>query len=222
MQELRLGVQAFAASGKPTVAWAESFGEEAGDTSAYMLATAFDEIWLQPGGGLGLLGVGVETTFLRGALDKLGIEPELEQRYEYKNAADRFMRTEFTDAHREALDRLVESIYTEAVNAIAAGRGIDAERVRELADTGPRTAQEALDAGLVDRLGYRDEVYAAMRKRVDGRRAAAVRRPLDAAAQADRCRRAARVMSRWSRCAARSCPAARVAVRWDGRWAAIR
>ena len=35
------------------------------------------------------MGVGVETTFLRGALDKLGIEPQLEQRYEYKNAADR-------------------------------------------------------------------------------------------------------------------------------------
>jgi protease-4 len=166
MQELRLGVQAFAASGKPTVAWAESFGEEAGDTSAYTLASAFDEIWLQPGGGLGLLGVGVDTTFLRGALDKLGIQPELEQRYEYKNAADRFMRTEFSDAHREALDRLVESIFTEAVNAISSGRGIDAERVRELADTGPRTAPEALEAGLVDRLGYRDEVYAALRKRV--------------------------------------------------------
>ncbi len=166
MQELRLGVQAFAASGKPTVAWAETFGEEAADTSAYTLASAFGEIWLQPGGGLGLLGVGIDTTFLRGALDKLGIEPELEQRYEYKNAADRVMRTEFTDAHREALDRLAESIYTDAVNAISSGRRIDAQRVRELSDTGPRTAQEALDAGLVDRLGYRDEVYAALRKRV--------------------------------------------------------
>ena len=168
MQELRLGVQEFAASGKPTVAWAESFGEEVADTSAYTLATAFEEIWVQPGGGLGMLGVGVDTTFLRGALDKLGIEPELEQRHEYKNAADRIMRTEFTDAHREALDRLVKSIYDEAVIAIAAGRGIDAGRVRELADTGPRTAQEALAAGLVDSIGYRDEVYAALRKRVKG------------------------------------------------------
>ena len=54
-----------------------------------------------PAAASGLLGVGVETTFLRGALDKLGIEPQLEQRHEYKNAADRFMRTEFTPAHRE-------------------------------------------------------------------------------------------------------------------------
>ena len=166
MQELRLGVCAFAASGKPTFAWAESFGEGSGDMAAYVLATGFDTIWLQPGGGLGLLGVGVETTFVRGALDRLGIEPQFEQRYEFKNAADRYMRTEYTEAHRIALDRLAESVFTEAVAAIAAGRAIEAVRVRELVDTGPRTAPEALEAGLVDALGYRDEVYAAMRSRV--------------------------------------------------------
>ena len=166
MQELRLGVCAFAASGKPTFAWAESFGEGSGDMAAYVLATGFDTIWLQPGGGLGLLGVGVETTFVRGALDRLGIEPQFEQRYEFKNAADRYMRTEYTEAHRIALDRLAESVFTEAVAAIAAGRAIEAVRVRELADTGPRTAPEALEVGLVDALGYRDEVYAAMRSRV--------------------------------------------------------
>ncbi|HEX7536800.1 MAG TPA: signal peptide peptidase SppA [Dermatophilaceae bacterium] len=166
MQELRLGVRAFAASGKPTLAWAESFGEGTGDMAAYVLATGFDEIWLQPGGGLGLLGVGVETTFVRGALDHLGVEPQFEQRHEFKNAADQIMRTEFTEAHRTALDRLAESVFTEAVTAIADGRGIDATRVRELADTGPRTAPEARDARLVDRLGFRDEAYAAMRARV--------------------------------------------------------
>jgi protease-4 len=166
MQELRLGVHAFSASGKPTLAWAESFGEGSGDMSAYVLATGFDQIWLQPGGGLGLLGVGVETTFVRGALDHLGIEPQLEQRYEYKNAADRVLRTELTPAHRAALDRLADSIFTDAVASIATARGMDPARVRELADTGPRTAPQARDVGLVDFLGYRDEAYAAMRAQV--------------------------------------------------------
>jgi protease-4 len=166
MQELRIGVQAFGASGKPTVAWAETFGEESGGLSSYVLATAFDEIWLQPGGGLGMLGVGVQTTFLRGTLDKLGVEPQLEQRYEYKNAADLVMRREFTPAHRESLEQLTGSIFEEAVSAIAAGRRMEESRVRELVDTGPRTAAEAYEARLVDRLGYRDEVYAAFRSRV--------------------------------------------------------
>ena len=165
MQELRRGVQAFAATGKPTVAWAESFGEEAGDMTAYVLATACDEIWLQPGGQLGLLGVGVEVTFVRGALDLLGVEPQLEQRYEYKNAADRVMRQELTEAHREALEQLTDSIFSDGVTAIADGRRMDESRVRELVDAGPHTASRAREARLVDRTGYRDEAYAAIRAR---------------------------------------------------------
>jgi protease IV len=166
MQEIRRAVTAFAGAGKPTLAWAESFGEGAGDTAAYVLATAFDEIWVQPGGMLGLLGVGVETTFVRGALDRLGIEPQIEQRYEYKNAADRIMRTGFTEPHRIALDRLAESVFSEAVTEIAAGRGLDADETRSLLDSGPRTAAEARDARLIDSLGYRDEAYQAIRDRV--------------------------------------------------------
>src|SRR5271170_7054033 len=46
-QEIRAGVRAFAASGKPTVAWAETFGESSTGTVSYFLATGFGEIWLQ-------------------------------------------------------------------------------------------------------------------------------------------------------------------------------
>lgn len=169
MQELRLGVKAFAASGKPTVAWTESFAEGSRNMAAYVLATAFGEVWLQPGGEVGLLGVGIETTFIRGALDRLGIEPQFEQRYEYKNAADVLLRTEFTEAHREALERLAESVFSGAVETIAADRRLPADRVRELIDTGPRTASEAQAAGLVDKLGYRDQAYDAMRSRTGGK-----------------------------------------------------
>ena len=168
-QELRRGVAAFAASGKPTVAWAESFGQGTSDLPAYALATAFDEVWLQPTGDLSLLGVALETTFLRGALDKLGVEPELEGRYEYKNAVDRITRTQLTPAHRESLERLSGSLLESAVSAVAEGRGLAVDVVRSLVDTGPRTADEARQVGLVDRLGYRDEVYASVRERVGER-----------------------------------------------------
>ncbi len=164
--ELRGGVAAFASSRKPTIAWAESFGAGGAAMASYALASVFEEVWLQPGGDLGLTGIAVETTFLRGVLDKIGITPELEQRHEYKNAADRIMRTGYTDAHRESLGRLSGSIFDDTVGVIAAGRGLESERVRELIDTGPRTAAEALAVGLVDRLGYRDEVYAAAHDRV--------------------------------------------------------
>ncbi|MCW2809896.1 MAG: signal peptide peptidase SppA, type [Friedmanniella sp.] len=165
MQELRLGVTAFAASGKPTVAWAESFSET-GDLTAYVLASAFDRIWLQPGGGLGMLGVGVEPTFLRGVLDRLGVTAELEQRHEYKNAVNTLTETGLTPAHREALEQLTRSLQDEAVERIAEGRGLTVDRVRGLVDTGPRTAPEAQAAGLVDALGFRDQVLASVREQV--------------------------------------------------------
>src|SRR3954469_15699011 len=110
-QELRDAVAAFAASGKPTVAWADTFGESGPATVPYLLATGFGEIWLQPTGELNLSGVAAEVMFLRGAFDKLGIEPQLGQRYEYKSAADRIAAKGFTEAHREALDRLTESAW---------------------------------------------------------------------------------------------------------------
>ena len=130
------------------------------------------------------MGVAAETTFLRGALDKLGVEPQLDKRYEYKSAADRIMRTEFTPEHREAVDRVVESTWESAPSTtIARGRGLGAEHVRDA--NRPRTAggRRRPDAGLVDRIGYRDEVYADVRARRRRRRRAAVRRPVDAAAQ---------------------------------------
>ena len=83
MQELRRGVQTFADSGKPTLAWIETFGELGSrGMAAYVLATAFGELWLQPGGEVGPLGVGIEATFVRSTLDRLGIEPQFEERHE--------------------------------------------------------------------------------------------------------------------------------------------
>lgn len=166
-QELRDAVVAFRAGGKPAVAWAESFGEGGPGTAAYVLATGFGEIWLQPSGELGLTGVAAETTFLRGAFDKAGLEPQFAQRHEYKNAVDRLVRHGFTEAHQEAVTRLVESAYEQVVATVAAARGLSPERVRELVDAAPLAADEARAAGLVDRVGYRDEVYAAVRGDAD-------------------------------------------------------
>jgi protease-4 len=166
VQELADAVREFRRHGKPAVAWAETFGEFGPGTSGYVLATAFDEIWLQPSGDVGLLGVAAGAWFLREALDRAGVEPQLDRRYEYKNAADLLLSREFRAAHREATARLAASAFEQVVAAIATGRGLAAADVRSLVDRAPLMAQEALDAGLVDRLGYRDEVYADLRRRL--------------------------------------------------------
>jgi protease-4 len=165
-QEIRDAVTAFRRRGKPAVAWAETFGEFGPGMLPYYLATAFDEIWLQPSGDVGMTGISVEERFLCEALDKIGIEPELGQRHEYKNAANVFMERGFTPPHREASARLAASLAEQFVEGIAAGRGRPAEEIRALIDRSPVLGPDALDAGLVDHLGYRDEVYAAVRRRV--------------------------------------------------------
>src|SRR6516165_687862 len=88
MQEIREAVAAFRESGKLTVAWSETFGEFTHGNLPYYLATAFDRIYLQPSGTLGLTGVAVEQLFLHDALAKIGVGFQSAKRYEYKTAAD--------------------------------------------------------------------------------------------------------------------------------------
>ena len=123
-QELGDAIATSAASGKLAVAWAETFGEFNHGSVGYYVATFCDEIWLQPSGDVCLTGLAIEVPFLRGALDKAGIVPQLAQRHEYKNAANVFTERAFTDAHREATQRIVESMMDQLLTGIAANRNL--------------------------------------------------------------------------------------------------
>jgi len=164
-QELREAVVEFRRSGKPSIAWAETFGELGRGTVPYVLATAFEEIWLQPSGGVGLVGTATMVVFAREALDRAAVEPLVARRHEYKGAAETFLRRELSEPLREATTRLADSSYEQVVTAVAEGRGIAAAQVRELIDTAPLSAAEALSGGLVDRLGYRDAVREEIERR---------------------------------------------------------
>ena len=164
VQELRDAVAEFARSGKPAVAWAETFGDFSAGNLPYYLATAFSRIVLQPSGDLGLTGIAVEQMFLRSAMDKLGVDYEVAKRREYKSAAERFTERGFTGPAREAMERLASSIAEQLTDAIAGRLGVGATEARRLIDRGPFLATEAAEAGLVDALGYRDEVYGWLRK----------------------------------------------------------
>jgi len=88
VQELREAVKRLGEAGKPTYAWAETFGEFSAGNLPYYLATAFETVYMQPSGDLGLTGISMERVFLRGSLDKLGISMEVGARHEYKSAAE--------------------------------------------------------------------------------------------------------------------------------------
>jgi protease-4 len=160
VQELRAAVVKLRAAGKLTVAYSETFGEFGVGTVPYYLASAFEKVYLQPSGDLGLTGVSLNQAFVKDALAKLGVEYQLGQRHEYKTAANMFTQDHMTDAHRESTRRIVESVTEQIVTGVAESRSLEPKRVRELIDQGPFIGAEAVEAGLVDALKYRDEVYA--------------------------------------------------------------
>ncbi len=164
VQEIRRAVEEFRDAGKLTVAWSESFGEFSAGNVPYYLATAFDTIYLQPSGDLGLTGIAMERFFLRGTLDLLGVDFQVAKRHEYKSAAEQLTDRGFSGQAREATERLAVSVTGQLTDAIAERRRLDPVKVRELIDRGPFLAAQAHKAGLVDELGYRDEVYARVRK----------------------------------------------------------
>lgn len=158
LDEIALEIERFGAH-KPTVAWAETFGELVPSLAMYKLATAAKEIWLQPSGMLTIEGYESQILLLKGGFNKLGLEPEFGQRHEYKTAANTYAADEVTEPHREMMHSLVGDLLEDAVKTIAKRRGLDEGFVRQALETSPVTPERALEAGLIDHIGYRDQVY---------------------------------------------------------------
>src|SRR6201988_5385504 len=96
VQEVRDAIAAFRSKGKLALAFADSFGEFGPGTRPYYLATAFDEIWLQPMGNVGLTGLYAHCPFFKGTLDMIGVAAEFDHRGQYKSAANALTETKMT------------------------------------------------------------------------------------------------------------------------------
>ncbi|MBV8651603.1 MAG: S49 family peptidase [Alphaproteobacteria bacterium] len=168
VQELREAVQAFRGRGKFAIAYADAFGEAGPGNRSYYLATAFDEIWLQPLGEVGLTGLRVESPFFRGTLDLLGLVPRLDHRSEYKSAMNAVTDKAMQAPQREETEAIIHSIFGQMVGDIASARRIGEPELRQLIDGGPYLAADAEKLHLVDHVGYRDEAIAAARGRAGG------------------------------------------------------
>jgi protease IV len=164
-QELRDAVFRFRAKNKFTIAFAETFGEFGPGNNAYYLATAFEKVYLQPSGDVGLTGIMLQSPFLKGTLAKLGTEFHGDHRYEYKTALNLFTESKFTPAHREEDKAIVDSWFSQMKEGICRGRQISPDQFQSVIDHAPYLGKEAVDAKLVDKLAYREEVYDMAKKK---------------------------------------------------------
>ena len=166
-EELRLAIQDFKSSGKFVIAHAQGF--ESPSLFPYLTVAGVDELWLQDTTGFAVSGIHAETEFYGGVMEKLDAKPQFEQFYEYKNAVNTYIETEFTEAHREASTSYLTSLYDNAIKHIAKDRNMSVEAAKQLLNTSPHSAETALEAGLVDKMGHIESVKNYVKNKAGGK-----------------------------------------------------
>jgi protease-4 len=154
LHEIRHSLVEYKKSGKPLIAnlsWPRS--------REYYLATAADRIYMSREDLLDLKGLRAELLFFRKTLDKVGVEFEIEHAGRYKDAADSFTRTAPTPETLEVMNAILDGIYGNMLDSIAASRKMTRDQVKALLDEGPFIARDAKAKGLVDDLLFDDQVY---------------------------------------------------------------
>jgi protease-4 len=151
-QEIRSLISRFNAAGKWTSAYMETAGEFSSGNLVYYVASACDEIVMNPQGDLNLIGLSASSPFIRGTFDKLDIRSEFPGRGDYKTARFMYTQTEFTPAHREMTGWLLDSIMDQIVSDVADSRGLAPEAVRALIDEAPFLGEKSKELGFVDRM----------------------------------------------------------------------
>jgi protease-4 len=159
-EELLQAMAQLKAAGKEVYVHADSLGM--GD---YVLASGASRISVVPTGDLWITGLYGESPYLRGLLDKLGVQPQYLHCGAYKSASEIFMRDGPSPEAEQMQNWLLDSIYQTDVALIAKERRVDKEKVRSWIDNGPYSADQAKEAGLIDGVEERHELQELLQKK---------------------------------------------------------
>lgn len=166
-EELRNELILFKKTGKPIYMWSDTFGEISNGTKSYHLASVFDKIYIQQSGMLGMNGLSSESMFFKNMLAKLKIEPIGSKRKEYKTYWNMYAEEKYTKEHKESAESLINSIFSKITSEISASRNIPEEEIMKIADSFTLTSDEAVKAGLIDGIKYKDEALEEFKKFVN-------------------------------------------------------
>lgn len=163
LHRIGLALDEFRLSGKPVIANADFYSQQ-----AYYLASHANEVYMHPDGLLMLPGFGVYRNYFKEAIDKLKIDWNIFRVGTHKSFVEPYMRTDMSDEDRSAMSRLLEALWADYKQDVAAARGLDVSvlddfTVNLLENTrseGGDIAAVALRSGLVDGLMTRDAVNA--------------------------------------------------------------
>ena len=162
LEEIRTHLLEFRKSGKPSICY---LGYDGIGNPEYYLASACQQVWLVPTAPVNIRGMMAEALFVRGTLDKLKVVPEFYHIAEYKTAGNMFTEKKFTPTHREEVENLLHSVYSQYLTEASQARGIDRAKFESFVNRGPFQSNEAVENKIVDRLGYWDQVQDFFKKR---------------------------------------------------------
>lgn len=168
IQDLRSSIETFRRSGKKAYLYSTGFGSFGRGTKEYYLATAFDEIWMQPNTEIGITGVGIEVPFMKGLLDKVGITPEFYARHEYKNAAASLLSKEFSPQFKSEMEKLGGGLFEQMIDDIVLARSVEKTELIKAVNNAPLFAETALDNKLIDKVAYKPDLIELVMNETDG------------------------------------------------------
>lgn len=161
-QELASAITNFKKTGKKVYVFSRGFGNLGQGNREYYLATFADKIYMQPHSFIGFTGISIEVPFIKKALKKIGVEPEFYSRYEYKTAMAFVTDDKMTSYYKEELSGLANGIMDELKEVAAKNRKIF--NINELVNNAPLSAEQALEAKMIDGLMYVQEFENFLRK----------------------------------------------------------
>ncbi|CAJ1975497.1 unnamed protein product [Sphenostylis stenocarpa] len=161
VEEIRRHILDFKKSGKFVLAYVPLSQEK-----EYYLACACDEIYSPPSAYFSLFGLTVQASFLRGILDNIGIEPQVERIGKYKSAGDQLARRTMSEENCEMLTALLDNIYTNWLDKVSSAKGKRREDIEKLINEGVYQVDKLKEEGLISNTIYDDEVIAMLKERL--------------------------------------------------------
>ncbi|MBP5240607.1 MAG: signal peptide peptidase SppA [Bacteroidales bacterium] len=165
-QELRNALAKFKEeSGKFVYAYSDSYSQK-----SYYLATVADRIFLNPSGMVEFTGIAAEAMFIKDMLDKLDVKVDLirPNSNAFKSAGEMYTMNKMSEANREQIRTYIKSIWDEVLPQMSEARGISVDSLNYLADNlSAFMADDAFSAGLVDELGFENDVKELMVEQID-------------------------------------------------------
>jgi protease-4 len=141
-----------------------------GTNLSYLVAAACDEVVMPQPSLLMLVGLRAEVSFYKNLFEMIGVQADMLRVGAFKSAAEPYTRSNMSPEFKQEMDEILDDRFRQLVEGIAKARNLSVEKVKELIDQGPQTSKLCKEGGLIDRIGYEDELESGIEQSHPGKK----------------------------------------------------